>query len=84
MDNDIHANYQLYANNIIALDMLEDTAGGDYTKEEKTTFVNYLEQQAKKAEDILTKAGLTPDKAYLRERILTMYANPARNKAAAK
>ena len=49
--------------------MLEDTAGGDYTKEEKTTFVNYLEQQAK---------------AYLRERILTMYANPARNKAAAK
>ena len=29
---------------------------------------------------MLNKLGITPDKPFLRERMLTMYANPARNK----
>ena len=80
IDRGIHANYSLYANNLIALDMLDGTTAGQYTAEEKARFEAYLAKQLQKAEGALQQAGIKPDADYLRERMLTMYANPARNK----
>lgn len=76
IDKGIHANYRLYPNNYIAIDMLE---GGQrmaehYTPEDKATFEKYLAGQ-------LAKISIpNKDKAFLTERMLTMYANPALNK----
>ena len=80
IDRGIHSNYRLYANNLVALDMLEGASTGEYTPEEKARFEAYLAAQLKKAEAALQQAGLKPDTDFLRERMLTMYANPARNK----
>ncbi len=80
IDRGIHGNYRLYANNLIALDMLDGTTAGQYTTEEKARFEAYLAKQLQKAEGALQQAGIKPDADYLRERMLTMYANPARNK----
>ena len=76
IDRGIHANYRLYPNNYIAIDMLE---GGQrmaehYTPEDKATFEKYLAGQ-------LAKISIpNKDEAFLTERMLTMYANPALNK----
>lgn len=84
IDKGIHANYRLYPNNHIALDKLEGGDSGNYSAEEKARFEKYLDGQLQKAEEMARQAGLTPDTDYLLERMLTMYANPARNQAAAK
>ena len=75
IDQQIHANYRLFANNYIALDLLENNNqySNYYTHEEKQTFEDYIAGQLNKIQ-IENK-----DEAYLRERILTMYANPAIN-----
>lgn len=75
IDKEIHCNYRLYANNYVALDELEGTAAytDKYTAEDKAKFDAYLEKQLAKIE-IPNK-----DEAYLRERMLEMYANPTRN-----
>ena len=75
IDQQIHANYRLYANNYIALDLLENNNqySNYYTHEEKQIFEDYITGQLNKIQ-IENK-----DEAYLRERILTMYANPAIN-----
>ena len=75
IDKEIHRNYRLYANNYVALDELEGTAAytDKYTAEDKAKFDAYLEKQLAKIE-IPNK-----DEAYLRERMLEMYANPTRN-----
>lgn len=75
IDQQIHTNYRLYANNYIALDLLENNNqySNYYTHEEKQTFEDYITGQLNKIQ-IENK-----DEAYLRERILTMYANPAIN-----
>ena len=72
IDQQIHANYRLFANNYIALDLLENNNqySNYYTHEEKQTFEDYIAGQLNKIQ-IENK-----DEAYLRERILTMYANP--------
>lgn len=80
IDKCIHSNYRLYANNRVALDILDGTSHEGYSEAEKATFEQYISKQLSKAEDILSKSGVTPDRDYLRERMLTMYANPARNK----
>lgn len=80
IDRGIHANYRLYPNNYIAIDMLE---GGQrmaehYTAEDKATFEKYLAAQ-------LAKISIpNKDEAFLTERMLTMYANPALNKLKTK
>ena len=84
IDKGIHANYRLYPNNHIALDKLEGGDRGNYSAEEKARFEKYLDGQLQKAEEMARQAGLTPDTDYLLERMLTMYANPTRNQAAAK
>ena len=79
MDKEIHRGYSLYPCNYIALDELEGTTShaGHYTRQDKTRFEQYLQGQ-------LAKINI-PDKdeAFLRERMLTMYANPVRNHQAA-
>lgn len=78
IDKQIHANYMLYPCNYIAVDMLagNDALAANYTAEDKVAFEKYLAGRLAMI-DIPNK-----DEAFLRERILTMYANPAKNKLA--
>lgn len=75
IDREIHRGYRLYPCNYIALDELENTTTYQkhYTTEDKKRFEQYLAGQIDKIE-LPNK-----DEAYLRERLLTMYANPLRN-----
>ena len=75
IDRHIFEGYRIYPCNRIALDMLRgDNAEADkYTPEQKQAFQNYLDGQ-------LAKIDMpNPDWEFLRERILTMYANPLIN-----
>ena len=78
IDKEIFKNYRLYPSNYIALDMLEgnEAHAGRYTAEDKAAFEKYLQGQIARI-DIPNK-----DEAFLRERMLTMYANPVRNSLA--
>ena len=80
MDKEIHRGYELFPCNYIALDELNGNKdhASHYSEADKQRFEQYLSGQ-------LAKIQL-PDKdeAFLRERILTMYANPVRNKLAAQ
>ena len=75
IDEEVFRRYRLYPSNYVALDELEGTtAHADrYTAEQKAQFDGYIAQQMAKIQ--------LPDKdeAFLRQRLLTMYANPARN-----
>lgn len=78
MDKEIHAGYKLFPCNYIALDMLESGKVYDshYTAADVERFSKYLEGQ-------LAKINIpNKDDAFLRQCMLTMYANPARNKMA--
>ena len=80
MDKEIHRGYELFPCNYIALDELNgDTANAaHYTDADRKRFEDYLAEQLAKIQ-IPNK-----DEAFLRERILTMYANPLRNKRSAQ
>ena len=80
IDQQIHSNYRLYPGNYVALDMLEETEAytDQYTAEDKAKFEKYIQGQLAKI-DLPNK-----DEAYLKERLLTMYANPVRNNLAAQ
>lgn len=75
IDHELHRNYELYPCNYIALDMLNANReqAEHYSEADVAEFEQYLTAQ-------LAKVNL-PDKdeAFLRERMLTMYANPLRN-----
>ena len=75
IDEEIFRRYRLFPSNYIALDELEGTtAHADrYTADDKARFDDYIKQQIEK----IQVPG--KDEAFLRERMLTMYANPARN-----
>lgn len=79
MDREIHANYRLFPGNYIAADMLDgkEDFKAHYTADDRQHFEAYL---AKKLSliDVPNK-----DEAFLRERILTMYAMPLRNQITA-
>ncbi|MBQ9561020.1 MAG: 1-acyl-sn-glycerol-3-phosphate acyltransferase [Prevotella sp.] len=78
IDHEIHSRYKIYPCNWIALDELDGCNNSDkYTAKDKADFDKYIEGQ-------IAKVKLpNPDKAFLRERIMTMYANPLRNYLAA-
>ena len=79
MDREIHRGYELYPCNYIALDELngDNANAAHYTDADKKRFEDYLAGQ-------MAKMKLSDkDEAFLRERMLTMYANPVRNKLAA-
>ena len=80
IDGAIHHRYVIYPNNIVALDMLQGTPRSlsQATPEQWDCFEQYLEGQ-------LAKISIpNKDDAFLRERILTMYANPLINYNAVK
>ena len=75
IDRRIYSNYRLYPGNFVAIDLLQ---GGNayadrYTAEERATFEKYIVGQLQKIE----MPG--KDEAYLRTKMLEMYANPALN-----
>lgn len=75
IDMQIHKNYRIYANNYVALDLLEGTETYlcHYTNAKRKDFEQYVERQIEKIE--------LPNKdvPFLRKCILTMYANPLKN-----
>ncbi len=79
IDREIHLGYRLFPGNYVAHDELhaDGRYAGQYSAEDKERFDAYVEGQ-------LAKVSLpSPDLPFLRERILTMYANPVTNKAQA-
>ena len=75
IDRHIFEGYRIYPCNRIALDMLrgDNAEAGNYTPKQKQAFQTYLEGQ-------LAKIDIpNPDWDFLKERILTMYANPLIN-----
>jgi hypothetical protein len=79
IDKRIHSNYRIYPNNYVAHDLLEgnDNFTSHYTPEDRQRFLTYLEQQLARIE-IVGK-----DENFLREKMLSMYANPLKNYLAA-
>ena len=80
MDREIHRGYELYPCNYIALDELngDKANAAHYTEADVKRFNQYLAGQ-------MAKIQLpNKDEAFLRERMLTMYANPVRNLMAAQ
>ena len=75
LDREIHRLYRLYPCNYIAARLLDGDEGlkAHYTDADEQRFLAYIEQQIGK----IHLEGKDP--AYLRERMLTMYANPYRN-----
>ncbi len=79
IDNEIHAGYEIYQCNYIAYDELENTTefASKYTPEDVEKFSSYINRQLDKVD--LT--DITPDeREYMRRMMLTMYANPLKNK----
>ena len=82
IDHELHRNYRLYPCNYIALDILEHSGvssdSSHYTSADVQRFEKYLQGQ-------IAKINIpNRDEAFLRERLLTMYANPVRNYLAAQ
>ena len=75
MDREIHLGYTLYPCNYLAADELSGTTeyADYYTDADRQRFEAYLKGQLAKVK-LLEK-----DEPFLREKMLTMYANPVRN-----
>lgn len=76
IDYEIWRGYRLYPSNYVALDLLRgnNDMASHYTEADRTAFEKYLEGQLAKINDLPNA-----DTAFLRERMLEMYANPAIN-----
>jgi len=76
IDKEIHRNYRLYPGNFVAADLLKDSQEAQaprYTPADKAAFETYLTER-------IGKVNLpNKDEKFLRERLLTMYANPVFN-----
>ena len=77
IDEAIHQGYVLYPINYVAYDLLKGTEmfTDKYSAEEKQKFSDYVDGQVAKIKDLSS-----PDKPFLRDRILEMYSNPLKNK----
>lgn len=74
IDREIHLRYRLYPCNWIAMDELDGTDNSShYTASDKKAFESYVNSR------LALVSVPNPDTAFLRERLLTMYANPCRN-----
>lgn len=75
LDENIHSGYEIFPVNHVALDLLNgnNRQATNYTAEDKEAFEEYLQ----------SRVALIPlpekDERYLRDRLLTMYANPLIN-----
>lgn len=75
IDKKIHSNYQIFANNYVAHDLLfdKDEFVEFYSSEDKKRFINYIDGQL----NCVTLPNA--DIAFLREKLLLMYSNPLTN-----
>lgn len=83
IDREIHLGYEIYPLNYIAYDTVNatDRFADRYTAEDVAAFNRYLDGQLDKVE----LPDITPDeRTYMRDIVLNMYANPLRNKLAAR
>ena len=80
IDREIHRNYRLFPGNYIAADLLagSPTHAAHYTHKEKLDFQQYIKSRI----DLIELPN--KDENFLRERLLTMYANPVLNHEAAR
>ena len=80
IDQEIHAGYRLFPGNYVAADLLSGTPlhATHYTHKEKLAFEQYIKERIALI-DLPNR-----DEAFLRERLLTMYANPVINYEAAR
>lgn len=79
IDQAIHRSYEIFPINYVAYDMLYNTSrfGRKYSDEQKNGFKEYLETQL----DKVNLEGITPEeREFMRMKIVTMYANPLKNK----
>lgn len=76
VDREIHRGYRLFPANYVAADLLTGHYAHvhDYTHQDKVAFERYLRSRL----DLIDLPER--DEAFLRERMLTMYANPVMNK----
>lgn len=76
IDRKIHSNYQIFKNNMIAYDMLlnKEKYATNYSKDEKTAFEEYLQKRIELI-DLENK-----NIAFLKQKMLEMYANVLINK----
>ncbi len=83
IDCQIHSGYTIFPINYIAYDKLSSTNvfADRYTQDEVNAFEEYIRTQLEK-EDIPELSG--EDMGFLYEMMLTMYANPLKNKMAAE
>lgn len=76
IDKEIHRNYRIYPGNYVAADLMnmtEKSYESNYSPSDKARFEAYLSER-------IAKINLdNKDEDFLRERILTMYANPLYN-----
>lgn len=80
MDREIHSRYELFPNNYVAADLLEGKQQftAHYSPDDKARFEQYISERIALI-DLPRK-----DEPFLRERLLTMYANPLKNQLAAR
>lgn len=82
LDNSIHCGYRIFPCNYIAYDAINETDrySSQYTAEDVDTFNAYINGQLAKVDE----PDITPDEhKFMRDMMLTMYANPLKNQLAA-
>ena len=79
IDQAIHRSYQIFEINYVAFDILHDTTrfASKYSEEKKHECISYFNTQLDKVD----LQDITPDeREYMWQMMLTMYANPLKNK----
>ncbi len=79
IDQAIHRSYEIFEINYVAFDLLHDTNRfvRKFTEEQKEEIIAYFNKQLDKVD----LQDITPEeREYMWQRMLTMYANPLRNK----
>lgn len=82
VDRSIHCGYRLFPCNYIAYDEVNGTSqyAAEYTPDDVKSFDEYIARQLERVD----VDNITPDEqAYMRTMMLTMYANPLKNRIAA-
>lgn len=79
IDREIYAGYRMYPNNYIALDLINGNENykANYSEKEKISFIQYIDI---KINQITLDNNITKDVDFIKSMMLTMYANPLKNK----